>query len=125
MRPGYVSIQYNGGLLTTCGLTHTGDAETHNITGEHRNLHGHFTRLGAYQIGIERSWRDEKYFLQLTCFISLSTLFGEQLRVKRMYQVTLGEPVITLTDCVENLYDVPTSLMLLYHFNLGYPLVRD
>ncbi len=117
--------QYNGGLLTTCGLSNAGDAETDTITGEHRGLHGDFTRLRAYQIEGESGWQGDQYRVKLTCYVAQTSLFGEQLRVKRTYSITLGEPVIDITDVVENRFDVPVPMMMLYHFNLGYPLVSE
>jgi hypothetical protein len=47
------------------------------------------------------------------------------LRLERTYRLTLGEPVITWSDRVTNTGDVPVPLMVLYHINLGYPLIRE
>jgi hypothetical protein len=117
--------QFNGGLLTTCGLNHAGQPETDDQTGEQRDLHGRFTRSRATNIAVESGWQGDKYVAQLTCTVAQSMLYGEQQRVRRTYRITLGEPVIDLYDEVENLDDAPAPLMVLYHFNVGYPLVRQ
>jgi hypothetical protein len=116
--------QFNGGLLTTCGLSHAGQPETDDQTGEQRDLHGLFTRSRATGISIEAGWQGEQYIAELSCTVAQAALYGEQLRVRRTYRMTLGEPAIDLYDVVDNLDDVPVPLMLLYHFNVGYPLVR-
>ena len=37
----------------------------------------------------------------------------------------LGEPAIHITDRVTNRGDLPTPLMVLYHINMGYPLIAE
>lgn len=117
--------QFNGGLLTTCGLTHVGPPETDSETGELRDLHGLYTRLRAGDILIQGGWNDALYTLALTGTVQESRLFGEQLRLTRTYRLALGAPVIHIADTVTNLGDTPAPLMLLYHFNLGFPLIDD
>lgn len=111
---------FNGGLLTTCGFLHVGPPEQDAITGETRDLHGHATRLAAQGLTVER----DDNTLTIHAHLVESRLFGEQLHVQRTYTLTLGTPAITLTDVVTNRSDHPTPLMLLYHVNVGYPLVR-
>lgn len=112
--------QFNGGLLTTCGLTHVGPSEQDDLTGEQRDLHGNATRLPAQGLTVDLD--DDT--LTIRAELVESRLFAEQLHVQRAYRLTLGEPSITLTDVVTNRGDQPTPLMLLYHVNVGYPLVR-
>lgn len=121
--------QFNGGLLTTCGLTHVGPPEHDAQTGEFRDLHGRFSRLRSDNVQILPVWMKDKvnekeyYTLELSGFVSQSGLFKEQLRLERTYFMTLGRPEIDIFDKVTNLGDTPTPLMLLYHFNVGFPLV--
>jgi hypothetical protein len=118
--------QFNGGLLTTCGLTHVGPPEHDDITGEQRDLHGLMSRLRATDISTDRHWYgDEDYSVWLNATISESSMFGEQLLLKRSYGLELGQPTITIWDTITNVGDKPSPLMLLYHFNIGYPLVRE
>lgn len=117
--------QFNGGLLTTCGLRHAGPPETDTLSGEQRDVHGLYTRLKAYNLNIAGAWLDEDYALEVRATITEAGLFQEQLRLERVYRVVLGRPEIEIRDTVRNLYDTPVPLMVLYHFNVGYPLVRD
>jgi len=117
--------QFNGGLLTTCGLTHAGPPETDPRTGEVRDLHGRYTRLRATGIAATGAWVNNGYLMELSGTVAESALFGEQLRLDRTYRMALGEPSIEITDSVTNVGDMPAPLMVLYHVNLGYPLISQ
>lgn len=111
---------FNGGLLTTCGLMHVGPPETDTTTGETRDLHGRFTRLRAQDLHVSRDGFDS---INLACKLNEQRLHGEQYEVTRWVSLDLGQPTIRLADVVTNLGDTPLPLMVLYHINLGYPLV--
>lgn len=105
---------FNGGLLTTCGLTHVGPPE------DKRDIHGNYTRLRATDLKTEQ----HAQVIRLTGSIYQSSLFGEQLLLKRTYELTLTKPRIHIYDEVQNIGDEPVPFMMLYHCNLGYPMVR-
>jgi len=116
--------QFNGGLLVTCGLTHVGPPEKDAITGEWRDIHGLYSRLPAKDLRVTGYWDgDDHYWLELSGVVTEAILFGEQLRLERVYSMRLGEATIRLQDTITNLGDMPAPLMALYHFNVGYPLV--
>ncbi len=116
--------QFNGGLLTTCGLTHAGPGEADPITDGGRDLHGLYSRLRAGDVAVRGAWQGEQYVMTLDGGVTENRLFGEQLRLERNYRLTLDQPVIEWSDRVTNLGDNPAPLMVLYHINLGYPLVQ-
>lgn len=115
---------FNGGLLTTCGLTHAGPAEKDPLTEGGRDLHGLYTHLRAGAVSVSGGWQGDRYALTLSGTVSENRLFGEQLRLERTYRLPLDAPVIAWADRITNLGDTPAPLMVLYHVNLGYPLVR-
>lgn len=117
--------QFNGGLLTTCGLTHAGPTEVDTITGEQRDLHGNFTRLRAGNVRVEPDEVTRDYTLRISGKVTESCLFGEQLLLERTYTIHLGKPEFSILDSITNLADVVSPLMFLYHFNLGYPLISN
>jgi hypothetical protein len=117
--------QFNGGVLVTCGLRHVGPPEQDDRSGELRDLHGDFSRLRAENIAARGGWEGDRYTLELTGVVAEALLFGEQLRLTRTLRLVLGEPSLEIVDVVENLYDTPAPLMLLHHFNFGYPLVQE
>lgn len=112
--------QFNGGLLATCGLTHAGPPETDPDTGEERGIHGQYSRLRAQDVRIER---DDDY-LELHGTIWETSLFGTQLALRRTYRLPFVSPMLTIRDTVTNHGDVPAPLMLVYHLNFGFPLIR-
>jgi len=116
--------QFNGGLLTTCGLTHVGPPEHDDQTGEFRDIHGHYSRLRAYDISVRGGWTSSNYEMKLITELAQSRLHGEQLAVTRRYNWKLGEPRVNLVDFITNHSDQPVPLMVLYHFNMGYPIVQ-
>jgi hypothetical protein len=116
--------QFHGGLLATCGLTHVGPPERDEVTGEFRDLHGLYTRMRAGDVSISGAWQDDDYVMRLTASIAEGWLHGYQLRLTRTYELSMNAPEIRLHDTVTNLTDKPVPLMILYHFNLGYPMVR-
>lgn len=117
--------QFNGGLLTTCGLRHVGPPETDDEDGAFHDLHGRFSCLSTHDIRQVGVWDDEQYTLSLHGTLYESQLHGEQLKVERRYTISLLEPIIQVQDVVTNMNDRPEPLMFLYHVNVGYPLVRD
>jgi len=118
--------QFNGGLLTTCGLTHVGPPEKDDLSGEQRDIHGRYSRLRAGELSVDRHWYgNTDYSVWLNAEVCESVLFGEQLVLRRSFGLELGHPTITIWDTVTNRGDQSAPLMLLYHFNVGYPLVRE
>lgn len=117
--------QFNGGLVTTCGLQHVGPAQVDDQTGESRSAHGNYTRLRAEILRSEGRWEGDAYTLELKGRVGEACLFGEQIRLERTYRINLGTPGFELVDLITNLSDVPVPFMLLYHINVGYPLVRQ
>jgi hypothetical protein len=117
--------QFNGGLLTTCGLTHVGPPEHDDQTNEFRDIHGHYSRLRAFDISVRGSWTSSNYEMKLTAELAQSRLHGEQLAVTRRYNWKLGEPRVNIVDFITNHSDKPVPLMVLYHFNMGYPIVQS
>ncbi len=116
--------QFNGGLLTTCGLTHVGPPETDEITGEVRDLHGRYNRLHADQV--VKRWKDwPSPAVELSGIVRETAFFGEQIELARTYKLSFGLPRFSILDTITNRGDQPAPLMLLYHANVGFPLVRE
>ncbi|MDQ7026363.1 MAG: aldose 1-epimerase family protein [Anaerolineae bacterium] len=106
---------FNGGLLTTCGLTHVGAPE------DGRDIHGNYTRQRATAVSSDM----KNQVMRLKSTLHQSRLFGEQFEVTRTYTLNLGKTAIHVSDEITNIGDEPTPFMLLYHCNVGYPLVRE
>lgn len=52
-------------------------------------------------------------------------MFGPNFRLERVIVITYGSDEISLTDTLKNEGYHPQPYMMLYHFNIGYPLLSD
>lgn len=109
------------GLLTCCGLTQMGTPC--ECDGESLGLHGRISNIPAYEVFTEKTWEGDAYKLRIGGKIRESRIFGENLELSRIIETQLGSSVITIHDTVTNLGFTPSPLMLLYHINMGFPLV--
>jgi hypothetical protein len=115
---------FGGGLLTTCGLSHVGGPEK-DAFGE-RGLHGLISNMPAQiESIIQPDPREGKLEMSITGIIKETQIFGPSLELKRTIKSTLGQAVIRIEDEVTNRGNSPAPHMLLYHCNLGWPLVDE
>lgn len=127
---GYVAPQYydqNGagflksftaGFLTTCGLTAVG-SPCHD-DGEDTPLHGTISHIPAENV---QHWIDNAIHIKLT--MRDASLFSRKMLLTREYICALDKDEITIKDTVKNIDDKENPFMLLYHFNMGYPLLKE
>ncbi len=115
---------FNGGLLTTCGLTHVGGPERDEF-GE-RGIHGKISNIPAQ---VESILQPDpvagNLAMSITGRMRETTVFGPSLELKRTISGTLGQPTIRIQDEVTNRANTPAPHMILYHFNFGWPLVDE
>lgn len=115
---------FHGGLVALCGLTQAGRAETLDpFANEPLPLHGRIGTIPAQDVHIERVVTDDHFTLRLRGVMVETVLFGHKLRLERMLEVTASVPEVRLVDRVYNMGGLPAPLMILYHCNLGFPLV--
>lgn len=115
---------FGGGLVTTCGLSHVGGPEKDEF-GE-RGLHGQISNIPAeIESIIQPIPFDDKFDMSLTGIIKETQIFGPSLQLKRTISGTVGQAVIRIHDEVINHGNQPAPHMMLYHCNLGWPLVDE
>ncbi len=112
---------FGGGLLTTCGLMHIGAPDKYK--GQSHGLHGRIAHIPADNLRMWQEWQGEDYMLIVEGEIRQSILFGENLLLKRRIESTLGSKQLILKDTVLNEGSQPTPHSLLYHCNIGFPIV--
>ncbi len=110
---------FTGGFLTTCGLTAVGSPCTDE--GETLPLHGRISNTPCEDYSYEET--DEALTVRAT--VREASVFGHQLLLHRQVIVSKKENTVTLLDTVENVGAKPAPCMLLYHFNMGYPLLSE
>lgn len=115
---------FGGGLLTTCGLTHVGGPEE-DAYGQ-RGLHGRISNTAAEVLSIEQpDPLRGKMDMRIYGRMKESQVLGTHLELKRTIGSTLGESAIFVEDTVTNYGNQSAPLMVLYHLNLGWPLVDE
>lgn len=114
---------FPGGLLTTCGLDQFGPPCQDG--GMEFGLHGRISNCPASQVNHRASWVGDDYELEITGESRQAAFFGENLVLRRRIAASLGSNRIRIEDVVANEGFEPTPHMLLYHFNLGFPLVSE
>jgi galactose mutarotase-like enzyme len=114
---------FGGGLLTGCGLTYLGAPDVDE--GEALGLHGRLSHLPAQRVRIGETWRGDECTFAIEGEMRQARLYGENLRLSRRITAGLGESWIAIHDIVENLGSAASPLMILYHINLGFPLLDE
>jgi hypothetical protein len=113
---------FGGGLLTTCGLSHVGGPESED--GKVRGLHGRISNTPA---SIESIVQPDLIMgrkeMSITGRMLETTVFGPTLELKRTISSSIGVSRIVISDTVTNRGNLDVPLMILYHFNFGWPLV--
>ena len=112
-----------GGLLTTCGFLNAGGpCET---AEGHQGQHGRTDNIPAEEVNARCFWDGPRYVLEVTGTIAQTRVFGEKLVASRTIRTWLGAPEIEVSDRIENRGYQTMPLMVLYHMNMGWPLVDD
>jgi hypothetical protein len=110
-----------GGLVTTCGMDAFGPPGT-DRWGRWPQ-HGHFNRLCARDVRYAVRWDDPVPVIEVGGTILQFRMFGEALRVVRTWRVGVHVNTITLHDRVTNDGSRREPHMLLYHCNIGFPML--
>lgn len=117
--PGYGwEERFIGGLLATCGPDNIG--EPRGASGQHGTHH--LTRATDV-----RWWREregDEVTVHVRGEVGHSTLYGTRLVVSREIVVRTGTCAVEVHDVVRNDGHASVGVPLLYHVNLGAPLLR-
>ena len=110
---------FTAGFFTTCGLTAVGSPCTDD--GEELPLHGTISHIPAELCAIEENANE----LIVKLKIRDAALFGRKLVMNRIYNISYTENSFTVSDTVINEADTESPYMILYHCNMGYPLLSE
>lgn len=112
---------FTAGYLTTCGLRAVGSPCTDG--GERLPLHGTIANTPAEQA----YWFEdrEKKELIVRAVMKDERIFAQKLRLTREYGISLEENRFEIRDTIENTGDREEPLEILYHMNMGYPLLDE
>jgi hypothetical protein len=112
---------WGGGLVTGCGMRGAGAPDAK----ENIPLHGLLSNTPAEKIVCRQEWVDGKYLLAVSGEVRESRMFGENLLLKRTVSTSLGSNAFEITDLVRNEGFKDSPLMLLYHINIGFPMLSE
>lgn len=110
---------FTAGFLTTCGLLAVGSPCTDE--GVRLPLHGAVGNIPAERVCWDMD--EEKIWIKAT--MRHARIFAEKLILTRTITCSKKENTLTIQDEIENLGDTTSPLMLLYHMNMGYPLLSE
>ena len=128
---GYVAPQYydhvgagflksfTAGFFTTCGLCAVGSPCTDE--GEELPLHGTISNTPAESF----SYDENESGIEIRIKVRDAAIFARKLLLCRTYKFSYTENSISVSDEVINEGDTDSPYMILYHCNMGYPLLSE
>lgn len=114
---------FAGGLLTTCGLTTVGSPSVDG--GQELGLHGSISNTSAEHVSWNETWDNEDCRFEIKGRVRETAVHGPNLSLERTISTTLHSKSFTIEDRAENRGVRESPLMVLYHFNFGYPLLTE
>lgn len=126
---GYVAPQYynkndflasfTAGFFTTCGLTAVGSPCIDD--GENLPLHGTISNTPSTLNSVIETDSE----LAVTLTVRDAALFARKLILERKYIFSYTENSFLLEDTVKNVGEIQSPYMIMYHCNMGYPLLSE
>lgn len=140
VHPGFVNLKERNGLgwlngfnelMCRCGLSFHGPPGVDQIRDESGNvvaesevtLHGRIANLPAHRVIAAAD--PETSTLSVTGTVDECSLFGPALRLEATVSTVAASNGLTIRDRITNLGGQPTEFELLYHTNLGRPLLEE
>lgn len=137
VHPALVDLQDRGGLgwlngfnelLCRCGLSFNGPPGVDRrplpgggVAESTVTLHGRIANIPAHHVEIEVGGLGEE--VSVIGMVEEASMFGPRMQLSARYTVRKGSEVLEIEDEVVNLGGQPAELELLYHINLGPPLL--
>ena len=106
--------RFEGGMLYTCGLDSVGGRDGYELHGTLHNIPAEIIRAECNENGII-----------VEAIIRDTALFGKNLVLKRKIFTEISGDSITLEDTLINEGYKAEEYCLLYHINVGYPMLDD
>lgn len=110
---------FTAGFLTTCGLTAAGAPCVDN--GEAVPMHGTISNTPCDRIW----WEETDDEIIIHARINHGQIFKEKLLMERKIACGKHANILTISDTITNIGSEPCPLMIMYHMNMGYPLLSE
>ena len=106
--------RFEGGMLYTCGLDSVGGRDGYELHGTYHNMTAEITRAECDENGIT-----------VEAIIRNTALFGRNLVMYRRVSTAICGDTLSIEDRLVNRGFGEENYCLLYHINLGYPMLDD
>ncbi len=110
---------FTAGFFTTCGFNNVGGACVDN--GEELPVHGTISNIPCENIG---HWIADDG-IHIKAIVRDAAIFADRRILEREYIVSLEKNEIQLIDKIKNIGYDDAPLEVLYHCNMGYPLLSE
>lgn len=113
---------FTAGFLTTCGLKTIGSPSVYE--GQAYGLHGNISNTPASNFSYQFVEKENgSVYLDISGCVEDAVIFGDKLSLRRNLRCYYKEKKITISDRVTNEGYKKARHMILYHFNIGYPVL--
>lgn len=119
--PSGFADNFFAGALTTCGMHNIGGPS--ELNGRRHELHGEMSNIPAEKVGVSETWNGEECSYTITGEMRHSRFYAEDLVLKRKITAKMGESSFIIEDEVENQDFSPSTCLLLYHSQFGFPFL--
>ena len=120
-----------GGLFNTCGLVHLGNQK--ELPTDHfgysarmtevYGIHDRISMTPADRFNYGEEWDGEHRRLWVSGTVRQELAYGENLLLTRRYESEIGSNSFKITDVVRNDGYYTSPHQILYHFNIGFPIL--
>jgi hypothetical protein len=112
---------FHGGLLVTCGLQNVGPACVDE--GVEHGIHGRVSHIPARDVVHRVVEEDGRLVAEVRGTMRETDVYGSDLVLRRTVRFPMGETSLAIADAVTNEGYADAVLMVLYHVNVGWPVV--
>jgi len=109
-------------LLVRCGLTSNGAPEFDEQHNVRYPLHGRIANLPAHRLTVTVDGKAQT--ISVTGEVDETRLLFHHLRLTSTITTRLGETVLDVDDVVQNCAGTPAEFQMLYHINVGSPVLQ-
>lgn len=112
---------FTAGFLTTCGLKMAGAPCEYE--GKKYGLHGNISHTPATEVSYEIIEHDNSATAKIKGSVYDAEIFGDKLKLNREITCNYKEKRFKIHDKVTNEGYKKTHHMIIYHMNIGYPIL--
>lgn len=112
---------FGGGMFATCGLKNVGGVPAEDKNNTDVTVHGRISDIPAENVCVELL--NDGMTVRISGTMRESMLYGSNYTLHRTIECNYGEDIIRFKDEVTNNAYKTYPISMLYHFNIGYPLM--